>query len=157
MKFSILWVSLVLLFAGCSTKQYAKSEQIILTLKTPPLKFSDQAYLRKDDISVELELFSAGVAVEKFNIEDEVCINAGCISKEEFNAKYLNSFYEEDILKKILLGEPIFEGENFVQTSDGFEQIINRPFKYSIIYRVNNRTIYFKDRVKNLIVKIKRL
>lgn len=156
MKYFILWVSTLFLFFGCASKQYQKSEQIILTLKTPPLKFSDQAYLRKDATSVELELFSAGVAVEKFNIENDICVNAGCISKNEFNAKYLSPFYEEDVLKKILLGRPLFDGENLVETSNGFEQIINKPFKYSIIYKVNQKSIYFKDKRRHLLIKIKK-
>jgi len=156
-KYSILWVSTLFLFFGCATKQYQKSEQIILTLKTTPLKFSDQAYFRKDATSVELELFSAGVAVEKFNIEDKICTNAGCISKSDFNAKYLSPFYEDDILKMILLGRPIFNGRNLVRTADGFEQSINRVFKYNIIYRVNKKKIYFKDRARDLLVKIQKL
>jgi len=155
LRVSPIWVSLFLLLSGCSVKQYAKSETIIVTLKTKPLKFSDQAYLRHDNESVELELFSAGVAVEKFNIENKICVNAGCISKEGFNEKYLSRYYEEDILKEVLLGKAIFKGKNLVKKDDGFEQRIQKFGKYDIIYKVKQKSVYFKDRWNHLLIKIK--
>ncbi len=89
-KFFILWVSLfALLFTGCSTKHYTVSEPKIITLKTPKLKFADTGYIRHDETSVEVELFTAGVAVEKISIDESVCVSAGCMDEGKFVKEYL--------------------------------------------------------------------
>src|SRR3989339_162522 len=96
-KFFILWGSiLLLLITGCSTKHYSVSEPKIITLKTPKLKFADTGYIRHDDTSVEVELFTAGVAVEKISIDSLVCMSSGCMSEEAFVKEYLYPDYPSD-------------------------------------------------------------
>jgi hypothetical protein len=110
-KFFILWVSLIILFiGGCSTKHYSVSEPKIITLKTPKLKFADTGYIRHDESSVEVELFTAGVAVEKISIDDQVCVSAGCMSEEENLSKSIYTLIIRVIrCVNVLLGKDIFE------------------------------------------------
>jgi hypothetical protein len=157
-KFFILWVSLLILFAtGCSTKHYTVSEPKIITLKTPNLKFADTGYIRHDDTSVEVELFTAGVAVEKISIDEKVCVSAGCMSEEAFVKEYLNAGYPRDTMRNILLGKDIFTGKGKEEMCDGRLFQFIRNDEMDIIYRRGKGEIYFKDRLNSLIIKIEDL
>ena len=154
MKSFILWVSL-LLFGGCALKQYALSEPKVIVLKTPKIKFADTGYVRSTDNSVEIELFSAGQAVSSIAIDHLVCVkDEGCMSKSSFNEEYLNRAYPDAIMQHILLGKPIFEAQNLQQKEGGFEQYIQNE-SVNIIYRVNAKQIYFKDKHNKILIKIK--
>jgi hypothetical protein len=157
-KFFILWVSFLIFFiGGCSTKHYSVSEPKIITFKTPKLKFSDTGYIRHEGEAVEAELFTAGVAVEKITIDDNVCVSAGCMSEAAFVRDYLSPEYPTDTLRRILLGEPIFEGINtFEQCGGGRTQYI-RTDKTDIVYRLKPDMTYFKDRSNGIIIKIEDL
>jgi len=65
-KYFILWASALLLFLeGCSVKHYSISTPKVITIKSPKLKFSDTGYIRYEGDAVAVELFTAGVAIEK--------------------------------------------------------------------------------------------
>lgn len=154
-KFCILWVSLIaLLITGCSTKHYQLSEPKIITLKTPKLKFADTGYIRHDDTSVEVELFTAGVAVEKISIDEKVCVSAGCMSEEAFVKEYLYPDYPADTMRNVLLGKDIFGGRGKEEMCDGRLLQFIRNDEMDIIYRRGKGEIYFKDRLNSLIMKI---
>jgi hypothetical protein len=154
-KFFILWVSLFILFVGgCSTKHYSVSEPKIITFKTPKLKFADTGYIRHEGEVVEAELFTAGVAVEKITIDDKVCVSAGCMSEEAFVRDYLSPEYPTDTLRRILLGEPIFEGINMSEQCGGARTQYIRNDKMDIVYRLKRDETYFKDRTNGMIIKI---
>jgi hypothetical protein len=157
-KFFILWVSLITLFiGGCGTKHYSISEPKIITLKTPKLKFADTGYVRHEGDAVEVELFTAGVAVEKISIDSLVCVSSGCMSEEAFVKEYLYSDYPTDTMRNILLGKDIFAGRGKEEMCDGrlFQFIRNEEM--DIIYRRGKGEIYFKDRLNSLIIKIEDL
>lgn len=157
-KFYILWVSLIaLLITGCSTKQYTVSEPKIITLKTPKLKFADTGYIRHDDTSVEVELFTAGVAVEKIVIDDQVCVSAGCMEEGKFVKEYLYPDYPSDTMRNVLLGKDIFSGKGKEEMCDGRLFQFIRNDEMDIIYRRGKGEIYFKDRLNSLIIKIEDL
>jgi hypothetical protein len=157
-KFCILWVSLLaLLFTGCSTKHYTVSEPKIITLKTPKLKFADTGYIRHDETSVEVELFTAGVAVEKISIDESVCVSAGCMSEEAFVKEYLYPDYPRDTMRQVLLGKDIFEGRGKEEMCDGRLFQFIRNDEMDIMYRRGKGEIYFKDRLNSLIIKIEDL
>ncbi|MEW5831575.1 MAG: hypothetical protein AB1763_01895 [Campylobacterota bacterium] len=155
-KFSILWASLtVVMIGGCATKQhYTRSEPKMITLKTPKLKFADTGYLRSDGERVELELFAAGVAVEKIRIDGEVCVSAGCMSEERFVKEYLYPDYPADTMKRVLLGHDIFGGKGKEEMCDGRLFQFVRDDEMDIIYRRGKGEIYFKDRLNGIIVRI---
>ncbi len=149
-----LLIAFTLLFSACSTKNYEITKTKIIIIKSPKLKFADLGYIRNSDKSIELELFVAGKAVEKFTINHLVCTSEGCMSKSGFNADYLHASYPDDILQNILLARPLYDGKNRVQTLDGFEQNINNE-NVSITYKVTSKSTFFKDRKNNIIFKIK--
>jgi len=157
-KFCILWVSLTALFiTGCSTKHYSVSEPKIITLKTPKIKFADTGYIRHDKSSVEVELFTAGVAVEKIAIDEKVCVSAGCMSEEAFVKEYLYPDYPADTMRNILLGKDIFAGTGKEEMCDGRLFQFIRNDEMDIIYRRGKGEIYFKDRLNSLIIKLEEI
>lgn len=153
-RFSTLWVSALLLCGGCSVKEYTASTPKLVTLKTAQLRFSDMGYLRQNGDALQLELFSAAQAVERFEIDRLVCVSKGCMSKGAFNAEYLHASYPETLLQNVLLGRPIFDGKGFQKTASGFEQHIEGDF-YTIVYRVDTDTIIFKDRKNMILIRLK--
>ncbi len=149
-----LFLVFVLLFSACSVKNYEHTKTKIIIIKSPKLKFADVGYIRNSGKSIELELFIAGKAIEKFRINHLVCVRDGCMSKSGFNEQYLHASYPDNILQNILLGEVIYNGKNRVQNKEGFSQKI-RTQDVDISYRVNSREIFFKDRKNNILFKIK--
>jgi len=154
-KFSILWVSLLLfLMGGCTTKHYTVSEPKLITIKSPKLKFSDMGYIRYAQDAVEVELFTAGVAVEKISIDKEVCVSAGCMSEEAFNREYLYVGYPHNTMRRILQGKDIFAGVGKEESRNGLSQQNIKNEGMDILYRHWAKEIYFKDRMNGLMIKI---
>ena len=152
MKYILLIFTLI--FSACSIKNYEHTQTKIIIIKSPKLKFSDLGYIRNSDKAIELELFVAGKAIEKITVNHLICTREGCMSKSGFNEDYLSAYYPDDILQDILLGHPIYDALNRVQTAGGFEQsIITRHVE--ITYRVNPHAIYFKDKKNKIIFIIK--
>jgi len=147
-------VVLFLLFSGCSIKNYEHTHSKIIIIKTPKLKYSDLGYIRYSDDAVELELFVAGRVVRKIEVNHLVCTTEGCMRKSTFNAEYLNAAYPENILQNILLGHAIYNNKNRVRTDTGFTQEIKNN-SVDIKYKVDAKSIYFKDRKNRIIFKIK--
>jgi hypothetical protein len=150
----ILWASTLLLFGGCVVKVYQTSEPKLITLKTQQLRFNDLGFIRSEGEAVQAELFSAGQAVERFEINRLICVTKGCMSKSAFNAEYLYAGYPDDLMQNVLTGRPIFGGEGRVETEAGFEQHLKGK-GHDILYRVEGGTIYFKDRVNGILIKIR--
>ena len=154
MKLSYLLLLIGLLFSGCSFKNYKHEESKIIIIKTPKLKFSDLGYIRHSGDDVEMELFMAGVSVQKIDINYLICIKEGCMLKSNFNKEYLNASYPTTLLQDILLSRQIYDGKNRVQTRMGFVQKI-RNANVNIVYRVSKRETFFKDKKNRIIFKIK--
>ena len=156
-KFYILWASaFILLFSGCGARPFVKTDAATIIMKTPKIKFADMGYIRSNEDLVALELFSAGQAVGKFEIENMVCVDGeGCMRKSSFNAEYLNAHYPDTLMENILRSKPIYDGQNLLKNEHGFEQhILNEHVE--IKYRVTDRQIYFKDRANRVLIKIKK-
>lgn len=156
-KFYTLWASLlILLLSGCGARPYVKTDVATIIMKTPKIKFADTGYVRSNNNLVALELFSAGQAVGKIEIENMICVEGkGCMTKSSFNAEYLSAMYPDDILENILRSKPIFMGINLEQTDEGFEQRIDDNV-VDIRYTVREHQIYFKDRKNSVLIKIKK-
>jgi hypothetical protein len=144
----------ILVFGGCSVKNYERTQTKIIIIKSPKLKFADIGYVRNSDKSIELELFVAGKAIEKITINHLICTHEGCMSKSGFNADYLNSAYPDDILQNIILGRTIYGGKNMVKTKEGFIQQI-KARHVDITYKVTHHAILFKDKKNKIILKFK--
>lgn len=154
-KFFILWASILLIgFSGCSVKTYKTNETKIITFKTPKLRFNDLGYIRSSENQLQVDLFSAGQAVGRFEIGMLICLTEGCMSKSAFNEGYLSAAYPDDTMQNILLGQEIFGGRDLIENDMGFGQYI-RNEKYDITYRVTAEEIYFKDKVNSILIRIR--
>ncbi|MEA3227665.1 MAG: hypothetical protein U9P38_01200 [Campylobacterota bacterium] len=149
-----LLLIVTVLFSACSVKHYEHNSSKIIIIKSPKIKFADLGYIRHSKSSVALELFVAGTPIEKIEINHLICVSAGCMSKGGFNDDYLHASYPDNLLQNIVLGSEIYDGENRVQTDDGFEQKISSK-DVTITYRVSSKMIYFKDKKNRIIFKIK--
>ena len=150
----ILYIFLIFVFVGCATKVFEKKESKIVVIKTPSFRFSDIGYLKKTSDEVVLELFSGGVAVERFDIKNLICTSKGCVTKSGFNSDYLVSYYPSNLILNILLQKPIYDGINLKKTDTGFIQKI-KTANVDIIYKVKNNQVFFKDRKNGIIIKLK--
>ncbi|MBN2781629.1 MAG: hypothetical protein JXQ66_00140 [Campylobacterales bacterium] len=139
---------------GCSIKNYEQTQPKLITIKSPKIKFSDIGYLRNSGDAIELELFSAGVAVEKITINHLICVSSGCMGKAGFNDEYLNHSYPSDTLQNILLAKPIYSAMGIVKKDDGYEQHV-KDEAVDIVYKVKNGETSFKDKKNHIIFKIK--
>jgi len=144
----------LVLFSGCSIKNYADTESKFITFKTPKLRFSDLGYLHKSGDALKLDMFVAGRLVQSISIDYLVCISDGCMRKSVFNEEFLNSAYPDDLLQNIILGRSIYDAKNKVKTENGFEQRIENS-DVNIIYRVSSQGIYFKDKKNHILFKIR--
>ncbi len=154
-KFFTLWVSMVVLFSGCAIKEYAINEPKLVIFKTPKFRFSDTGYIRRNGDALQLELYSSGIPVKRFEINHLICVdNEGCMRKSSFNAAYLSVDYPDDFLLHVSTGSPIFNGINLLKTSEGFEQhlFVNGA---EIIYRVSLHEIYFKDNKNQILIQLR--
>jgi hypothetical protein len=154
-KFSILWVSLlVVLISGCSSHHFTISQPKLITLKTPKIKYSDMGYLRYDNDAVQVELFTAGVSIEKITLDNDVCVSAGCMNEERFVKEYLNPAYPSDTMRKITQNMDIFGGEGKRESCGGNIYQYIRNDAMDIVYKRTAGEIYFKDRLNNLLIRI---
>ncbi|MBD3806836.1 hypothetical protein [Sulfuricurvum sp.] len=133
------------------------NEPKLITLKTTKLKFADMGYIRHDGSAVEVELFAAGVAIEKITIDGDVCVSAVCMDEGKFVKEYLSPDYPRDTMRQVLLGKDIFEGLGKEEMCDGRLFQFIRNDEMDIMYRRSKREIYFKDRLNNLIIKLEDL
>ncbi len=156
-RFYTLWASLlILLLGGCTAKPYVQSSAATVVLKSSKLKFADTGYIRSNEDLVGLELFSAGQAVAKIEVENMICVaGEGCMRKSTFNAEYLSSKYPDTLLENILRSRPIYGGLNLVENDEGFEQRITGN-GVDIRYTIKPGSIYFKDRENGVLIKIKK-
>lgn len=154
-KYSILWVSVfALLIGGCATKNYSVSQPKMIVIKSPKLKFADMGYIRYAQDAVEVELFTAGAAVEKISIDTLVCLSTGCMSEEAFVKEYLYQDYPSDTMRRVLQNEPIFDGNGTSESCGGVKIQNIRNDEMDIVYRRSPSQTYFKDRLNGLMIKI---
>jgi len=149
-----LFIILILFFTACSTKEYKHIEPKIFILKTTKLKFADLAYLRHSGDTIELELFVAGKAMKRIYINNLLCIDEGCMRKSSFNKEYLYKEYPVELFEHVILGKKIYKGINLVYLNGGFEQKIESK-DVAIMYRVDTKGVYFRDRKNNILIKLK--
>ena len=144
----------IIFFTACSVKNYEITKSKLISIKSPKIKFSDLGFIRSSGNSVEMELFMTGKSIEKITINYLMCSNEGCTLKSSFNEVYLSKYYPDDILQNILLSKKIYNGKNIKYINYGFEQYI-KNIDVDVEYKVDSKTIYFKDRKNKILIKIK--
>ncbi len=126
----------------------------MIVIKSPKLKYADMGYLRYEGDAVEMELFTAGIAVEKISIDKQVCVSAGCMSEEAFVKEYLYKDYPRDTMRRVLQSEPVFDGNGTSESCGGVKIQNIRNDEMDIVYRHSVKETYFKDRLNGLMIKI---
>jgi len=149
----------VVFLGGCTSVQPTTEKSTFIVMKTPVFRYADQGFVRKGAGVTKLEIYANGIAVMKLDItQGEICNGTGlfsCMSKKEFNRRYLSAHYPEDTFEKVLRGEAIFGGKNLQRTKEGFSQKIVQAGSYAIDYTVLNHSIVFRDTISRILIKVK--
>lgn len=147
----------VLFLTACAIKydiNYSAPYKIVI--KTKDIAISDGGFLKKADNYKSIQIFSVGKLVLHVELKDNACINGYCTNRLNFNDRFFGYTYYANLLDDILDKKEIYGGTDRVKIKDGFEQNIKTK-NYDITYRVDNKSIYFKDRINHILIKLKRL
>ena len=148
----IFVMALLLLFAGCAVKKPLHSQSVVLTVKTPKLRYSGAGFLYRGKDA----LFEAyeGEAAFALKVGDRVCMSGRCLSFEEFNRRFLVSCYPRDLLKRVLLAKPL--PSTLEKTENGFLQRWKTSC-FDIVYSINGDNVSFKDKKNKIVIKVRRI
>jgi hypothetical protein len=138
----------VLFFLGCSIK----TTPVYVTFKSPKLKISDQGFLKEGYGYKEFDLYKAGASYKITLKNSYVCLNEKCMDKKIFVKEYLGEDYPSNFLEKVINKEPVESFGKIIKTKNGFIQKNSRFF-----YKVDKKSVLFKDKKKKIIVFIKEL
>lgn len=165
-------IALCILFAilgtGCTSTtpkvpdKPSTQKSVFVVMKTPVFRYADQGFIQKEAGSTKLEIYSSGSAIMKLYIKSgKVCNGTGlfsCMSKSEFNKRFLSSNYGDNLFENVLNGKTIFHKEGLnKKANNGFKQKISKDGKYNIEYSVLNDKILFRDRVSNILIKVNKI
>ena len=139
----------LIIFAGCSTRDYSIKSLYIVTIKSPELKYSDLGTISKSGEDVAIELFAFGNKILDLKLEKLITINGNILPPSIFYSKYLKTDYPDETIKQIFLGQPIFNSKNLKKDDGGFEQRIDE----FIFYKVSSQETLFRDSKKNITIK----
>lgn len=127
-----------------------------MVIKSPKLKYADSGFLKQSQNALHVELYSVGTPILSLQVNSNTCINKICYKNEQFNLQFLGYMYEKNMLKNILLKEPIYGGKNYQKTEHGFTQIIKDKNK-NIYYNIEQNSTTFRDKSNKILIKIKSL
>jgi hypothetical protein len=140
-------------------EEQKNSKSYKVTMKTKKFAFSDTGFLVKYTNSLNLNVLAMGKSVLDLKVkqnEDDVCVGSLCNTKHGFNQSFLVGSYPDGFIENILLKKPIFDGKGLTKTSKGFVQTIVCD-RYGIKYQVSDKSVYFKDKKNNILIKLKEI
>lgn len=153
MKPKILnFLAVAVIWASCSTKTVSISTPVFLTIKTQKLKFSDTAFITNNNEKIAIDGYYAGKHVLNISFSAMVCIENGCMTKDEFNARFLSYDYYDDLFLDILRKRPLAIDAKVEKSQSGFSQK-----SQNIFYSVAKDETRFKDAKNKILIKIKEL
>lgn len=153
MKMRLLSLAIAsILFSGCM-KNYDMNSSKLIVIRSPQIKYADLGYIRGHGDDLTIELYEMGNVVKSININNFICVDDGCMLKNVFNAKYLNSHYPSDILENVITGHAIYDGKNLRKLYDGYVQDISDE-NVDIEYVVTKESIRFRDKKNAILLKI---
>lgn len=139
MKYFLGIVFITLFFGGCATKQPIQIKSVMVTIKTPFMKYNDLGFIKHYDNYNELEIYSFGNALLYLKVyKDKVCTSDfKCKTSQSFINEYFNSSYPADF----------------------FYNILNKSKNLNIqgiTYSYNTEDgIYFRDKQNDILIRIK--
>ena len=150
---------LALLFlSGCALKQeITSSETYVITIKNKHVALSDTGFINHGNDYTNVQIFTAGSAL--FNLEimgTTICLDGRCMDKLAFNQQFFQEEHYAELMQEIIAKKPIYEGQNLLQTSSGFEQEIERSNSH-LIYKVEGANLTFRDTKNGILIRLKPL
>ena len=150
MKIGFLLVFILFVLGGCNHKNIIKSQSVKVVFKSKDLKIADMGFLNLGDSYESLQVFSLSKVILEIQSDDEsICINKTCLDPKYFNKKFLSQNYKDSFMSNILRFSPIFESKNISKNRNGFEQKFG-----SIVYKVDQKSLYFKDKKEKIFIRI---
>ncbi len=150
-------IIVLLFFAACSQKYNINfSAPYIIVIKTKNIAIADSGFLKKAQNYKSLQIFSAGKILLNVELSNNACLDGHCTTKSDFNERLFGYRYYDNLLDNILDKRAIYDAKNIVYKKDGFEQKIKTK-SYNIIYKVDEGSIYFKDKKNHVLIKLRRL
>lgn len=150
-------IFLLLLSFGCANKYNINfSAPYKIVIKTKDIAIADSGFIKKADNYKSIQIFSVGKIVLHVELTKDACINGHCTNRLEFNKRFFGYIHYANLLDDILDKKEIYGGIDRTKTPNGFEQNIKTK-NYDIIYRVDDKKIYFKDRINHILIKLTRL
>lgn len=150
-------IFMLFLFVGCSQKiSYTSSKAYFVVIKTQKIALADTGFIKKDDSRLNLQLFSASSPIFDLHVNDDVCIDYTCLTRESFNDEFFGYKHYKNFIDELFNMQPIYNKKNLLKSKDGFEQKI-RTNNYDITYKVVNGNLYFKDKHNRVLIKLKEL
>lgn len=145
------------LLVGCGNPQPQAQKSTFIVMKMSSIKYADQGFVSTGGGTTNVEIYSSGSAVMRLEISgSSVCSGRfACISKREFNRRFMSKSYPKDTIGQIFRGEKIFGGIGTSREPDGFTQKIYKNGIYSIKYSVLNGSIIFRDTINNILIKVR--
>lgn len=125
-----------------------------MTIKTPQLRYADSGFLKQIGSKVTIDLFNAGTPVLNIDIDKKICLNKICYNALQFNSQFLGDMHYNDILKDIVLFQPIYNKKNLVYDKNGFTQSLHVK-KKEIFYKVTPKDVTFRSKEAKVLLKIK--
>jgi hypothetical protein len=156
----LLHVSFLALFflSGCAFKQeITSSETYVITIKNKQVALSDTGFVNQGNDYTNVQIFTAGSVL--FNLEimgNNICLEGRCLDKLSFNQQFFQDEHYAGLMQEIIAKKPIYEGQNLHQTSNGFEQEIERSNSH-LIYKVEGSNLTFRDTKNGILIRLKPL
>ncbi len=153
-------VALILVTLGlssCVQTQPYKTKSALIVWKTPSFRYADMGFISDNSNSMKVEIYGAGAALMQLKISgDMICMSRfECMSKKNFNQKYLSVYYSDDMLENIFRSKPIFTGAGLTEKRNGFTQKIEKSQMYKIEYSVLNKQTIFRDTINKILIKVR--
>lgn len=147
----------VLFFTGCAYKApYTTSKPYFIVIKNSQIAVADTGFIKKNESTINLQLFSASTPILDLHVGQMVCINRTCVSKKRFNVEFFGYTHYESFVDEIFRLKPIYDKKNLKKIESGFEQKIETE-NFDITYRVEGKNLYFRDRKNRVLVRLKEL
>ncbi len=158
-KRAVLALYILTLLTACVGLKPKREESAFIVIKTPKIKYADMGFVTASPSDVKVEIYGAGQPLMKLEIGGlNICMSKfKCMDKVAFNERVLNGAYDKDLLENIFRGEPIFRGENIEKNRDGsFSQKLTKEGIYDISYSVNQKERVFRDKLNQILIKVRK-
>lgn len=150
-------IFILFLISGCATKiPITSSDTYLISIKNKQMALSDTGFINQGKNYINVQIFSAGAVLFNLEVQNDICLDGRCASRMEFNKRFFEYPHYEAIINDILEMKPLYDGKNKVTIEGGFEQELDFPNSY-ISYKVQNKSLTFRDSKNGILIKIKEL